>query len=379
MEESVRLGKVAGIRVGANWSLVLIIRLIVWSLANGQLPHSAPGYSTAAYYTAAVVAGVLFYLCLLAHELAHAVVARHRGIEVDGIVLWLLGGVSKLKGEPATAEGEFKIAAAGPAMSLGLGVVFFGLSHLTASGGLLAGTLGWLGWINGILGVFNLVPAFPLDGGRVLRSILWRVHGDKRRATQTALVVGQAFGYGFVGVGLLAFVLANAGLSGLWLAVIGWFLLTASRSEAGASAIATELADLTARDAMTPDPFTVPVWVTLDMLVEEGVRRRRLSSFPVVDLNGGFAGLITLTRIQRVPIDRWPYTPTASIATPPTQTETCAPDDDLIAVARNLSLSPDRRAVVVDGGRVIGIISPSDLQRAATHRAANRRGAQLVG
>jgi Zn-dependent protease len=377
MEESVHLGKVAGIRIGANWSLLLIFWLIVWSLASGQLPHSAPGYSTTAYYTAALVAGALFFACLLAHELSHAVVARHRGIEVDGIVLWLLGGVSKLKGESETAEGEFKIAAAGPAMSLVLGLLFFGLSRLAGAGhsaGLLAGTLGWLGWINGILAVFNMVPAFPLDGGRVLRSILWRIHGDKSRATKTAMLAGQAFGYGFIGLGVLSFVLTNAGLSGLWLAVIGWFLVSASRSEAGASAIATELAGLKARDAMTPEPFTVPVWVTLDMLVEEGVRRRRLSSFPVVDQSGGFAGLITLARIQRVPVDRWPYTPTASIATPPAQTVTCAPDDDLVTVTRNLSASPDRRAVVVDAGRVIGIISPSDLRRAATHR-----GAQLVG
>ncbi len=370
MEENVHLGKVAGIKIGANWSLLLIFWLIVWSLASGQLPHSAPGYSTAAYYIAALLAGALFYVCLLAHELAHALVARHRGIEVEGIVLWLLGGVSKLKGESTTAEGEFKIAAAGPATSVALGLVFFTLSRLAGighPGGLLAGTLGWLGWINGVLGVFNLLPAFPLDGGRVLRSILWRVHGDKQRATGTAVQAGQAFGYGFIGLGVLAFVLTGAGLSGLWLAVIGWFLLTASRSEAGASVAASNLAGLRARDAMTPDPFTVPVWVTLDLLVEEGVRRRRLSSFPVVDLNGGFAGLITLSRIQRVPVDRWPLTPTAAIATPPGQTATCGPDDDLVKVARDLSVSPDQRAVVVDTGRVVGIISPSDLRRAATH------------
>jgi Zn-dependent protease/CBS domain-containing protein len=370
MEENVRLGKVAGIRIGANWSLLFIFWLIVWSLGSSQLPHSAPGYSTAAYYTAALLAGALFYVCLLAHELAHALVARHRGIEVDGIVLWLLGGVSKLKGESTTAEGEFRIAAAGPATSLALGGIFFALSRVAGLGhpsSLLAATLGWLGWINGILGVFNLVPAFPLDGGRVLRSILWRVHGDKRRATTTAMQAGQVFGYGFIGLGLVAFVLTGAGLSGLWFALIGWFLLTASRSEARSSAVATDLAGLRARDAMTSDPFTVPVWVTLDLLVEEGVRRRRLSSFPVVDLSGGFAGLITLSRIQRIRVDRWPFTPVGTVASPAAQSPVCGPDDDLVTVARNLSLSPDRRVVVVEAGRVVGIISPSDLRRAATH------------
>jgi Zn-dependent protease len=372
MEENVHLGKVAGIRVGANWSLLLIFWLIVWSLASAQLPHSAPGYSTAAYYGAALLAGALFYACLLAHELAHALVARHRGIEVEGIVLWLLGGVSKLKGEPDTAEGEFRIAAAGPATSLGLGVLFFGLSRWAGAvhpAGLLAGTLGWLGWINGLLGVFNLVPAFPLDGGRVLRSILWRVNGDKRRSTATAVQFGRVFGYGFIGLGVFTFFAAGAGFSGLWLALIGWFLLSASRAEGGASAVATDLSGLRARDAMTTQPFTVPVWVTLDLLVEEGVRRRRLSSFPVVDGNGGFAGLITLARIQQVPADRWPGTPTWTVASPPAQSVTCGPDDDLTTVARNLALSPDRRAVVVEAGRPVGIISPSDLRRAATHRA----------
>jgi Zn-dependent protease/CBS domain-containing protein len=370
MEERIHLGRVAGIRIGASWSLLFIFWLIVWSLARGQLPHSAPGYTTSAYYTAAIVGGVVFYACLLAHELAHAVVARRRGIEVEGIVLWLLGGVSKLKGEPTTAGGEFRIAAAGPATSLALGALFFGLSRWAGAAhpaSLLAATLGWLGWVNGLLGVFNLVPAFPLDGGRVFRSALWRVHGDKRRATTAAMQAGQVFGYGFIGLGLFTFVLTGAGFSGLWLAVIGWFLLSASRSEATASAIATDLSGLRARDAMTPDPFTVPVWVTLDLLVEEGVRRRRLSSFPVVDQAGGFAGLITLARIQRVPMDRWPVTPTGAVARPPAQSPVVGPDDDLATVARHLSASADRRVVVVDASRVVGIISPSDLRRAATH------------
>ena len=367
MNESVHLGKIQGIRVGIHWSLLVIAGLVVAGLADSQLPHSAPGHTSASYWIAALTTAAVFYGCLLAHELAHALVARRRHIEVDGIVLWLLGGVSKLKGEATDADSERRIAIAGPATSVVLAAGFFVVSRVFGAGhpaSLAAAVFGWLGWVNGLLAVFNLLPAFPLDGGRVLRSVLWRRHGDKRQATQTAARTGTAFGYGMMAAGTVTFFATGAGLNGLWLAMVGWFLVSASRAEAATSARTEAFRGLRVRDVMTPNPLTVPTWVTLDQLMAEGVNRRRLSSFPVVDTDGAFQGLVTLAQIRHVPMIRWTETTTSSIARPAGQCLTCRPDDDLLPVAQRIPVSADRRAIVVDDlSRVIGILSPSDLHR----------------
>jgi len=382
MDETVRLGKVAGIRVGANWSLLVIFGLIVVTLADAELPHSAPGHIAPTYYLAAIGVTAIFYACLLAHEVAHAVVARRHNIEVEGIVLWLLGGVSKLKADAGEPDTELRIAIAGPATSLALALGFFALSRITGTGhlaSLLAGASGWLGWTNGALAAFNLMPAFPLDGGRVLRSALWHHNGDKRRSTITATQVGRTFGYGFIAVGGIGFLATSAGVSGLWLALIGWFLVSASRGEAESSLRATELAGLHVSDAMTPEPFTVPAWVTLDRLWEEGVEKRRLSSFPVVDVAGTFAGLVTVPRMRRVPAIHWAQTPAGTVACPPRECVIAAAHDDLATVTRAMSGSPDRRAVVLHAGQAIGIVSPDDVDRTAacsTHRTSS--GGQLI-
>lgn len=235
MNESVHLGTVRGIRVGLHWSLLVILWLIVASLAGYELPHAAPGHTSVAYWSAAAVAAIAFYACLVAHELAHAVVARRRGIEVEGVVLWLLGGVSKLEGDASDALDERRIAIVGPATSVVLAAVFFVLSRFAGAEhptSLAAAVFGWLGWLNGALAVFNLVPAFPLDGGRVLRASVWRHTGDKGRATRLAAGIGRGFGYGFMAAGAVAFVFGGGSFNGAWLAMIGWFLVTSSRSQA---------------------------------------------------------------------------------------------------------------------------------------------------
>jgi Zn-dependent protease len=373
MDESVRLGRVAGIPIGANWSLLLIFGLIVLSLGGAQLPHSAPGHSSAAYYLLAVGVAAVFYACLLAHELAHAVVARRHGIGVNGIVLWLLGGVSKLEGEPSEARTELEVAAAGPAMSLGLALVFFALSRVTGIGhpaSLAAAGLGWLGWVNGALAVFNLIPAFPLDGGRVLRALAWGHRGDKKYATELAARMGRAFGYGFIGLGIVGAFATSFGLSGVWLALIGWFLVTASRQEAYSSVRAHELTGLRVGDAMIAAPVTVPAWVTLDQVWEECVWKRRLSAFPVVVADGTFVGVASASAIQAVPTAEWPTVTVGAIVEPSGKCVVAGPDDDLAPVARRLSLSPHHIAVVLWGGRVTGVVTPIDVDRAARRGTA---------
>jgi Zn-dependent protease len=376
MDESVRLGRVAGIPVGANWSLVLIFGLIVLSLGGAQLPSSAPGHGTAAYYVLAVVVAAVFYACLLAHELAHALVARRHGMAVDGIVLWLLGGVSKLQGEPADARTELEVAAAGPATSMGLALVFFALSRLAGIGhpsSLLAAGLGWLGWVNGALAVFNLVPAFPLDGGRVLRALVWGRRGDKRAATDLAARMGRAFGYGFIAVGVVSALATSYGFSGLWLALIGWFLVTASRQQAQSSVRATELTGVRVADAMVPAPLTVPAWVTLDRAWEECVWRRRMPSFPVVVADGTFVGVASAARIQAVAAAQWPTVTVGSVVEPAGRCVVAGPEDDLAPLAARLATSPDHLAVVLWGGRVVGVVTPIDVERASRGGAWRHR------
>ncbi len=375
MQQTFSLGKVLGIRVSANWSLFLIFGLLVLGLAGTEFPHSAPGHAGIAYLLAAVLAVAAFYGCLLAHELAHSIVARRHKITVDGIVLWMLGGVSRLKGEAADPATEATIAIVGPATSAVLGLVFFGLSRLAGAGhpdSLLAAGLGWLGWINGALAVFNLLPAFPLDGGRVLRSILWRWHGDKDRATVTSARVGRAIGAGMIAVGGISALFTTVGLSGLWLALVGWFLMRAAQAEAAPSRHAAELRGLKVIDAMTRDPVTVPAWVTVEQLWQEGVAKRRLVSFPVVDADGSFAGLATAARMRRVPLALWPQATVMTAAAPPDRCVTAAPEDDLAVVAHRLSTSEDHRAVVLDANQVVGIVTPFDVEQAIVRRSHGR-------
>ncbi len=379
MDESVRLGKVAGIPIGANWSLLLIFGLIVLGLGGAQLPHSAPGHLGAAYYLVAVAVAAVFYACLLAHELAHAIVARRHHIAVDGIVLWLLGGVSKLKGEPSDARTELEVAAAGPATSMALALVFFGLSRVTGAGhpaSLAAAGLGWLGWVNGALALFNLVPAFPLDGGRVLRALAWQRNGDKTSATTLAARMGRGFGYGLIGLGIFGALATSYGFSGLWLALIGWFLVTASGQEAHSSMRSDELRGLRVRDVMEQAPVTVPAWVTLDRVWDECVWQRRLAAFPVEVADGTFVGLATAARIRAVPHDQWATVTVGAIVEPAGACVTTGPDDDLVPVARRMAASPDRVAVVLWAGRVVGLVTPIDIDRAS--RLARRPGAPVA-
>ena len=219
---------------------------------------------------------------------------------VEGIVLWLFGGVSRFKAEPATPDTELPVALAGPATSLGLALGFWGMTLLIGGRtSVVAAATGWLGWINGVLGIFNLAPAFPLDGGRVLRALLWRRSGDKARATAIAGRAGELFAYGLIAFGLLES-LAGPGLAGLWLVFLGWFLLIAARVEAATSTLGTTLAGLKVADVMTPNPLVAPADLSVEHLLEDWVYPNRCSTFPLVDAGGRPLGLITIGRVKQV-------------------------------------------------------------------------------
>jgi deazaflavin-dependent oxidoreductase (nitroreductase family) len=234
VDDSGRLGRIAGVEVGLHWSVLVIGGVLAAGLARGRFPANAPGYSSAEYWAAAVIAAFVFLGCVLAHELGHALVARHEGIGVDGITLWFLGGVTLMTSEPTTPKAELAISGAGPLTNLVLGVVMVGIAlalRVVAVSPLLVTVLGWLGFINVVVAVFNALPGAPLDGGRVLHAFVWSRAGDRLRATRAATRAGLTLGAALIVLGLVEIARGTAVERGIWLAFVGWFLRTGARAE----------------------------------------------------------------------------------------------------------------------------------------------------
>lgn len=345
----------------AHWSVAVVLGLFVLTLAEGVLPRAVADASTAAYWVAGAVGGLLFLASLLAHEVAHAVVAKRHGVGVRGMTLWLFGGVAELEKEPGTPRAELRIAAAGPLTSLACAAAAAaGAMVLTASGvSLGAAVLGWLAGANVLLALFNLLPGAPLDGGRILRAWLWRRHGDRLRATLTAAKAGRVVGGGLIGVGLAELFLGADG-GGLWTIVIGWFLSNAAKAEAAHAVEVDALGGLRVADVMTPAPQRVPGWVSVDTFVHEYALAARHSSFPVEDIDGRIVGLVTLAQVKARPKQSWPALTVTAVMTPLAAIPVAAPGEELTAVIRR-GTDPSGRLLVFDAARVVGIVTPSDL------------------
>jgi Zn-dependent protease/CBS domain-containing protein len=366
MGADVRLGRIAGVEVAASWSLLVILGLITWGLGGGVLPSAAPDAPAAAVWVTAAVTAVVFLACLLAHEVAHTLVARAAGMQVDGIVLWMFGGMSRLKSDAPDARTEQRVAIAGPLTSAVLAVVVTALALLADVAGapdVIVAAVGWLGLVNGLLAVFNLLPAYPLDGGRVLKAAVWRRTGDRRRATAVAAATGVRFGYALMVVGGLA-ALAGAGFSGVWLALLGWIVLNAARAESAGGELRGLLGDACVDDVMTPDPVTVPPDLTVETLVRDYVGEYRCSAFPVVAHDRSPLGLVTLSRLRDVPGHLRAVTTVGQVAAPLSRVVTTRPDEPVIELLTRLSPGNGSRALVLDRGVVVGIVTASDLDRA---------------
>ncbi len=360
-----RVGRIAGLELRIHWSTLVIFGLLVWSLAAAQLPEQAPGAGEAAYLIAALVSGLAFYVALLAHEMSHALVARREGIEVESLTLWVLGGIAALRGEPRSPGADLRIAAVGPAVSFALAAAFaLFAAGVRAAGGpeLVVATLGWLAGINGVLGVFNLMPAAPLDGGRILRAALWAWRGDRSWAAIAAGRAGEMLAYLLIGLGLLG--LFSPGGGGLWFIVVGWFLLNAARVEQAQTVLQDELGDVRVASVMTPDPLTVPADANVAELLDDYMLRTRHSAFPIRDATGGPAGLVTLSRLRTVPPDRRAVVRVAEVACPMEELATARPSDRLIDLLPRLNACGEGRALVVDDGRLVGIVTSADVARA---------------
>jgi Zn-dependent protease len=371
MRESIRLGRIAGIPVGLNISVFVIMLILVFGLAFGRFPVEVPGRGTGTYLVAGIVAAVLFFGSLLAHELAHAVVARRNGVEVDGITLWLFGGVARLRAEAATPGADFRIAVVGPLTSLVVGIVCGAVATaLRAAGGpgLAVEVLAYLAGVNLLIAVFNLIPAAPLDGGRVLRAALWRWRHDRVAAAVTAARVGRVFGYVLIALGIVQ-VLLGAGFNGIWMVLIGLFIVNAASAEEQRSLFGATLDGIRVRDVMTPNPVTADPATTLDRFIAETALRHRFSSYPLTDSSGQLTGMATLNRVRAVPVERRALTRLGDIACPLDRLPTATPDEPVLALLQRMTGCADGRAAVLDDvRRVIGVVSPTDISRTVLMR-----------
>lgn len=364
MTSTLRLGRIAGVAVGVHWSVLAIVVLVVAGLST-HFSGLVPGYPWAAYLLAAVVAAVLFVLSLLAHEMAHAIVAQRNGVEVDGITLWLLGGVARLRGEARTPGVDFRISVIGPVTSL-LAAAVFGaaawLAELADMNALVVAVPRYLAAINVVLAVFNTIPAAPLDGGRILRAAVWAWRGDRLNATVVAARAGRVFGFILIALGLLQ---AMSGLGGVWWILLGLFVVTMASAEERHARTSTALAGVRVRDIMTANPETADADATVSEFLRDIALLRRHSAFPLVDHFGRLQGLVTLNRIRAVPAAQRSTTLLRDVACSPDEVPLALPDELLSAVLPRLRGCADGRAVVVDNGVMVGIVSPSDISRAA--------------
>lgn len=378
MRETLSLGQVAGVRVGVNWSVLAIFLLITFGLAAGRFPLLYPDLSTGAYAAAGLTAAVIFLLSLLAHEVSHAVVAQRNGVEVEGITLWMLGGVARLEGEAADPGAELAIAGVGPLVSVVLGVVFGGLAivlEVAGAAGIVVGVFVWLGVINIVLAVFNLIPAAPLDGGRILTAWLWKRRGNRTSAAVTAARAGKGFGWFLVALGFVQFVFL-AGFGGLWFVLIGWFLTMAAGAEEQQAEVSAALGDTRVADVMSADPAVAPADLSLEVFLRDYVFPSRYSTFPVTDPGGAPAGLITLRRVKEVPEAKRASTHVGEVACSLDDLPVVEPHEALADVLPRMRGCADGRALVVSGGRVVGIVSPTDVMR-TIERAELQRGRDL--
>lgn len=380
MRDSFRLGTIGGIRIGVNWTVVLIAWLIAWGLASQFLPSEVPGLGQTAYWVAGSSVAILFLGSLLAHELAHAVVARREGFEVEGLTLWLLGGIARLRGESASPGAEARVAAVGPLTSLVLAGAFLGLGRLleaVTAPGLLVSSADWLGRVNLLLAVFNLLPGAPLDGGRVARALIWKLRGDRLGSVRAASALGRVLGYGLITIGCVELVVGSD-LGGLWSIVLGVFLSSAASAERDQAELVDALQGIRVADSMTSEPARLPATLTADALLGSLADAGQTRSWLLVGIGGEPVGLLTLDDLRHVPRGAMRETRLQAVGTPLEALPSTTPGELLLDLLGRLEDTAVPRAVVRDDGRIVGIVTPEDIGR-VVHWARVRSRAGISG
>lgn len=355
MGSSLKIGKIWGIPVGLHASWFILFGLLTWSLATGYFPREYTELSTFANVLLGSLTTVLFFGSVLAHELGHSFIALRDKIAVKGITLFIFGGVAQIEEEPRTPGSEFRIAIAGPLVSLALAILFGVAWMLDSQIPYLAAPSAYLMRINFILAVFNLIPGFPLDGGRVLRAIVWRSTGDFRQATRVATYAGQAVAFGFIGFGLYYLFQGNF-VNGLWLIFIGWFLQNAAASAAAQTDFQLSLHDVTVSQVMTRDCDRVTSLTPLSRIIEERIISEGKDCFIVAD-NDEIQGMITLREIMKIPQQKWRFMTSVQAMTPLSRLVSIEPGAQLKRALQIMDAEKLAEMAVLDGDHFVGIIT----------------------
>jgi Zn-dependent protease/CBS domain-containing protein len=384
LNDSFRLGRLRGISIGVHWSVLFIAGLLAWGLATRILPTAAAGQPVGAYWAAGILVAGMFFVSLLAHELAHAFFAVRAGVRVEGITLWLLGGVARLDGDASTPGHDLRIAASGPIVSGLLGIGFGGIATWLSATGvapLVAEAALWLARVNLLLAVFNLLPGAPLDGGRIVRSVAWRLGRDRLRAALVATRIGRALGFGLVAFGMLELVL-GADPGGIWTIVIGLFMTGAAAAERNAELARDALGGLRVRDVMTREPVRVPAGITVDLFADSILAGGGQNAALAVEANGEVLGVAGLAEASALRGGRRREARVRDITVPLASVPVAQPDEAVLeAFERTATSGRAARGprgaylLVVDDGAIVGIVSGGDVARTiAAHGAAASRG-----
>lgn len=354
------IGHAWGIPLQINPSTFLILGLVTWSLAGGILPAAYPEMTDLGRWLTALFTALLFFASILFHELAHAWEARRSGVPVQSITLYIFGGIAQLGGKPKSAGAEFRVAAIGPVSSLVLAGAFLGLNQLYGDRGYLGASTQWLGNINLILALFNLLPGYPLDGGRILESIVWGVTGKQETGVRVAGTAGQLIAYGLMAFGGYR-VFQGDVFGGIWMIVIGFILHNAATAEKRAFVQQGQLSGTSVSQVMgiTREP-EVPAGVTLQDLVERHILGQGQGSF-IVTAAGSPAGILSLRDVTQVPREDWARTTTGDIMTPLIDLPRVAPDDELLSAVQLMDANELLYLPVFDGSRLAGLLTRDEV------------------
>ena len=360
MRTSWRIGSLFGIDIRIDSSWIIIFTFVTWTLASFYFPNRFAGWPRWQYWIIGVVTSLLFFASVLGHELTHSLVAIKQGESVRSITLFILGGVAELKGEPESPFKEFSMALVGPLSSIVIALFFLVISLLVRdiSQPLWALTR-YLALINFIIAIFNLIPGFPMDGGRVLRAIVWRITGDLRKATRVASLTGQSIAFLFIVFGIFL-IFGKAFFNGLWMVFIGWFIHSAAARGYKQVVMKDMLKDIRARDLMNREFETVSRELSLQELIEDHILKRRQRAFLVFE-KGQLDGIICLDDVKAVPKEKWATTQVGEIMTPKEKLETVLPEDDGSSVLAKLTGRNVNQVPVVKGAEVEGILCRSDV------------------
>jgi Zn-dependent protease/CBS domain-containing protein len=364
MGQSIRIGRIFGVQIGLHPSWFVIFVILAYTMAAWSLPRIYPGWNEALYWVIGGAISVLFFGSVLAHELSHAVAAQRFGLKVRDITLFIFGGAASLEGDPQRPRDEALIAAAGPVMSLGLGAVLAVVSLVFDQPQLVA-LAATLAFLNLTLGIFNLVPGFPMDGGRILHAILWKIRGDRNVATRNAAGVGRIFGYLLIAGGVFLIFQGDNLFNGVWLALIGWFLSNAAEATVAQMSIQRALDGIKVSDVMESDPPSVSPNESVADLVNERLIRGGHRSFLVRHDDGGLAGIVTLSDVRRTPRENWEAARVTDIMTRYAELATIGPDTGLEAALKLLQeREVNQLPVVTDEGRTaVGLLTRAGILR----------------